>query len=148
MSRAEKRYDYLAGLKANIRDALPMATGFKDRDIVELMSRAKEMDQMFMITQGAEQQKRSENTPARSTISSVKTKEQFVPNKLKRPANSDAASQNSQAKKFKSKAKMAELKDKGLCFVCEQSGHTARNCPKNDTESEPSRDSKGKRPVK
>ncbi len=147
MSRAEKRYDYLTGLKANIRDALPMAAGFKDWEMTELMRRAKEMDQMFMLTQGAEQQKRSESGPSRDMVSTVKSKGQFVRNKLKRPASSDAASQNSQAKKSKGKAKMAELKEKGLCFVCEQAGHTARECPRSDKKSEPARDPKGKRPV-
>jgi hypothetical protein len=110
MSRAEKRYDYLTGLKANIRDALPMAAGFKDWEMTELMRRAKEMDQMFMLTQGAEQQKRSESGSSRDMVSTVKSKGQFVRNKLKRPASSDAASQNSQAKKSKGKAKTAELK--------------------------------------
>jgi hypothetical protein len=149
MSRAEKRYDYLAGLKANIRDALPMAPDFKDWELIELMRRAKEMDQMFMLTQGAEQQqKRSEPGPSRAPGPSVKSKGQFVRNKQKRPASHDVASQNSQAKKAKSKAKMAELKEKNLCFVCEQSGHTARECPRNDSKSEPSRDPKGKRPAK
>ena len=146
MSRAEKRYDYLAGLKANIRDALPMASDFKDWELIELMRRAKEMDQMFMLTQGTEQQqKRSEPGPSRAP---VKNKGQFVRNKLKRPASNHVASQHSQAKKSKSKAKMAELKEKNLCFICEQGGHTARECPRNDSKSEPSRDPKGKRPVK
>ena len=149
MSRAEKRYDYLAGLKANIRDALPMASDFKDWELIELMRRAKEMDQMFMLTQGTEQQqKRSEPGPSRAPVASVKNKGQFVRNKLKRPASNNVASQTSQAKKSKSKAKMAELKEKNLCFVCEQAGHTARECPRNDSKSEPSRDPKGKRPVK
>ena len=139
MSFGDKRFFYLRGLKSHLREALPTSNGYEDMDLTAIMDRAKQMDQLHMMTVSM--------TQGKSEVTQVKPPEKVKLGSFSKPGKKRFAEHSagtSQNKKFKQKASLAEMREKKLCFGCGQAGHAIKDCPTKQTKT----DHKGKKPAK
>ena len=139
MSVGDKRFFYLRGLKSHLREALPTTNGYEDMDMPAIMSRALHMDTMHMISVNM--------TQGKAELSHDKPSEKVKHRSFPKPGKKRFAEHNagpSESKKLKYKVKLAEMREKNLCFGCGQAGHAIKDCPTKQAKT----DYKGKKPAK